>query len=78
MAGYKKIRTDAGALMVSSLKLKFGQTTRTGISIAFVPVDGGVEATVTATATAQSLLSMASSPAERAVNKVVGLLEAGS
>jgi hypothetical protein len=81
LAGYKKIETDAGAMMVSSFKWKWalGQipaTQRNGISITLVPVDEGVEATVLASdGTAHENLLTGSSPAKRAVNKVVGMLE---
>jgi hypothetical protein len=51
LAGYKKIETDAGAMMVRSSKWSYswGQTPSTqrhSISISLAPVDGGVEATV--------------------------------
>ncbi|MGO9790533.1 MAG: hypothetical protein ACLP8S_13865 [Solirubrobacteraceae bacterium] len=83
MAGHKKIETNGTAMIVSSFKWKraMGQIPsmqRNGISITLVPVDGGVEATVLATdGAAQADLLIGSSPAERAVNEVVGFLTPG-
>lgn len=80
LAGHTKIETNGAAMMVSSLTWTsaMGQipsTQRNGISITLVPVDGGVQATVLATdGTAQANLLIGSSPAERAVNEVVGFL----
>jgi hypothetical protein len=80
LAGHEQIETNGAAMMVSSFTWKraMGQIPsmqRNGISITLVPVDEGVEATVLATdGTAQANLLIGSSPAERAVNEVVGFL----
>lgn len=82
LAGYKRIETDAGAMMVRSAKLRWSPasipaTQRSTISITLVPGTGSVEATILGTdGLERANLLTGSSPTKRAVDKVVDLLEA--
>jgi hypothetical protein len=75
-AGFKKVEANHPAMMVSGQKRSFGQWTKNQVTIIIEPTDAGSTVTVSANATAQSLSSLASSPADRMVNQVVDALSA--
>jgi hypothetical protein len=72
--GFKDIQSQPGNVITAS-KRPFGQWTRTHVALTLDPDAGGTRITVTARATAQSLTSLASPPAQRMVGRITKALE---
>ena len=76
--GFKNIRTDEAAMMVTGEKRPAGQWTKAPIALFVEPASDGAgsQVTITSSATAQSLVGLASSPSGRLVSRVKNALQA--
>jgi hypothetical protein len=74
-AGFRNVRTDEGARMVTGEKRAFGQWTKGTLSAYVEPTDdGGATVTFGATAMPQSVTGLVSNPSARLINQIVARL----
>jgi ribosomal protein S27AE len=73
-AGFKKIIIDETAMIASAVRRSAGQWTKDRIIVRVSPCDGGSQLAIQADAVAQSLVSLASKPYERMIEKFLSFV----